>query len=90
MSTLNLRFIHYVYATIIVIADLLVFLILGILLMSYDDNYNSAKGEYWSLASMNRIEQLIYLAFHSWVILNIFALGYLGYQIYRLRAKQRI
>ena len=36
----------------ILIFDYLVFVVLGLLLIGYDDFYDESKGEYWSMASM--------------------------------------
>jgi hypothetical protein len=67
----------------IVAVDIFVFIILGLLLMNYDDFYDSSKGEYWSLASMNSTEKVIYICYNAWVVLNIVGLLYIGYKIYR-------
>jgi len=67
----------------IVAVDIFVFIILGLLLMNYDDFYDSSKGEYWSLASMNPTEKVVYICYNIWVVLNIIGLLYIGYKIYR-------
>lgn len=67
----------------IVAADLAVFVLLGLLLMGYDDNYDSAKGAYWSLSSMNATEQMVYLAYNAWLLIHAIAIPYIGYRVYR-------
>jgi hypothetical protein len=67
----------------IIAVDIFVFIILGLLLMNYDDFYDSSKGEYWSLESMNPTEKVIYICYNVWVVLNIIGLLYIGYKIYR-------
>ncbi len=70
----------------IVLADLFVYLVIGTLMMGYDDTYNESKGEYLSLASMTAYEQVIYLGMQVWNVLNILAIGYI---IYRLTRKNK-
>lgn len=73
----------------IIAVDIFVFIILGLLLMNYDDFYDSSKGEYWSLASMNSTEKVIYICYNIWVVLNIIGLLYIGYKIYRKISKTK-
>ena len=65
---------------IITVADIFVFITLGLLLMGYDDFYDSSKGEYWSLASMNLTEKIIYICYNIWIVLNI--IGFIGIFVY--------
>ena len=88
MTKYKIRFKHLVYAFAIIIVDLLIFMVLGLLLMNYDDNYDSSKGEYWSLESMNASEKLIYYCYQAWIILNVIGLVYLGLKIFRKIKKQ--
>jgi hypothetical protein len=67
----------------IIAVDIFVFILLGLLLMNYDDFYDSSKGEYWSLASMNSTEKLVYICYNVWIVLNLIGLIYIGYKIYR-------
>jgi hypothetical protein len=57
MAKTKIRLIDIIFWIAIIGADLFVFIILGLLLMGYDDNYDSSKGEYWSLASMSTTEK---------------------------------
>ena len=66
----------------IIAVDIFVFIILGLLLMNYDDFYDSSKGEYWSLASMNSTEKAVYIFYNVWIVINIIGLIYIGYKIY--------
>ena len=59
MGKTKICFIDIIYRRAIIGADILFYIILGVLQMDYDDNYDSSKGEYWSLASMNT-RQLFY------------------------------
>ena len=87
MVKFKIRFVDVVYGIAIIGADLFVFIILGLLLMGYDDSYDSSKGEYWSLASMNLTEKIIYICYNAWIILNIIGLVYIGRKIYRKTKK---
>jgi hypothetical protein len=44
MDKLKIRFIDFVNGIVIIGVDLLVFIILGLLLINYDDFYDSSKG----------------------------------------------
>ncbi len=77
------RFVNIIYWLAIIGTDLFVYIVLGLLLMGYDDNYDSSKGEYWSLASMNSTEKIIYLAFMTWNVINIIGLIYIGHRFYK-------
>ena len=79
----KVRFIDIIYWLAIIGADLFVFIILGLLLMGYDDSYDISKGEYWSLSSMNSKEKLIYICYNGWIVLNIIVLVYIIRKIYK-------
>jgi hypothetical protein len=79
----KIRFIGIFYWVAIIGADIFVFILLGVLLMGYDDNYDSSKGEYWSLGSMNTTEKIIYIAYNGWILINIISILYIGFRIYR-------
>ncbi|MBS1570836.1 MAG: hypothetical protein JST62_00360 [Bacteroidetes bacterium] len=83
MVKTKIRLIDIIYWLAIIAADIFVFLIIGLLLMGYDDSYDNSKGEYWSLASMNTTEKIIYICYNAWIILNIIGLAYIGRKIYR-------
>jgi hypothetical protein len=69
----------------IILLDLLIGLILGILLMDYDDFYQESKGEYWSWDSMNTFQKQIYFGMNLWWGLNVIAIGYIIYRILKKR-----
>jgi len=82
MAKLKIRLIDFIYGITIIVIDLFVFILLGVLLMGYDDNYDSLEGECWSFASMNTSEKIIYICYNSWIILNIIGLAYICWKIY--------
>lgn len=67
----------------IIAIDVFMFVFLGLLLMSYDDFYDSAQGEYWSLASMNTNEKIIYVAFNVWIAINLILIAFFICKIYK-------
>ena len=83
MVKTKIRFVDIIYWLAIIGADLFVYMIFGLLLMGYDDNYDSSKGEYWSLASMNSTEKIIYFALQAWNVTNIIGVLYIGRRLYK-------
>lgn len=86
MINTKFRFAHLIYGLALIVADLLVFVILGLLLMGYDDNYNSSKGEYWSFASMRLTEKIIYISYNVWVAINIASLAFIAFKLYKQKS----
>lgn len=83
MVKTKIRFVDIIYWLAIIGADIFVYMILGVLQMDYDDNYDSSKGEYWSLASMNTWQLFFYLLLQLWNILNIIGIIFIGRKIYK-------
>jgi hypothetical protein len=82
MVKTKIRFVDIIYWLAIIGADIFVYMILGVLQMDYDDNYDSSKGEYWSLASMNKWQLFFYFLLQFWNLLNIIGLIFIGRKIY--------
>lgn len=72
----KIRFIDIIFAIAIIGADLFVYIILGLLLMGYDDNYEISKGAYGSWASMNASEKAVHVCFLTWNAVNLLGLIY--------------
>ena len=83
MGSTKVYFKNVIYWVAVIIADIFVYLILGVLQMDYDDNYDSSKGEYWSLVSMNNRQLIFYFALQLWNILNIIGIIFIGRKIYK-------
>jgi len=66
---------------VVILFDILVFLILGLLLMDYDDSYDGSQGEYLSLSGMNFWQKSWYLLLQLWYLINFTAIIYLLYRI---------
>lgn len=64
-------------------AYLFVFLILSLLQMDYDDNYDRSKGEYGSWTSMNTLQQVYYLLYIGWMLIGIVGLVMVAGSVYR-------
>ena len=82
MAKTKIRFVDIIYWLAIIGADLFIYIILGLLQMDYDDNYDSSKGEYWSLSSMNNRQLIYYFLLQLWNLLNIIGLIFIGRKIY--------
>ncbi|MFK8046165.1 MAG: hypothetical protein AB8B72_11765 [Crocinitomicaceae bacterium] len=65
----------------VILLDFSIFLILGLLLMNYDDSYDVTKGVYWSLTSMNFWQKMSYLLLQFWYLINFIGIIYLLYRI---------
>ena len=55
---------------IILVLDFLVYIILGLVLMTYSDFYDESKGEYWSLDSMTTVQKGAFILYYIWLLLN--------------------
>ena len=64
-------------------ADLLVYVILGLFFMGYDDTYTPGKGSYLSLASMTNYEKLIYILINLWHVVNVILIVWAMYKTYK-------
>ncbi len=82
MDKTKIRFVDIFFWLAIIGADIFVYIVLGVLQMDYDDNYDSSKGEYCSLASMNTRQLIFYFSFQLWNIINIIGLTFIGRKIY--------
>ena len=83
MDKFKIRFIDIIYWVAIIGADIFIYMILGVLQMDYDDNYDISKGEYWSLASMNKWQLFFYFLLQTWNLINIIGLIFVGRKIFK-------
>lgn len=83
MRKTKIRFIDLISWIAIIGTDIFIYIVLGVLQMDYDDNYDSSKGEFWSLVSMNKRQLIFYFLLHLWNILNIIGLIFIGRKIYK-------
>ena len=71
IAQIKIRFKPILIGLLILVLDIFIYLLLGFLLMNYEDFWDDSKGEFWSLASMNLQEKVIYLSFQVWNVINI-------------------
>jgi hypothetical protein len=81
------KILSLVYWIAIIAADIFIYMLLGVLQMDYDDNWDPSKGEYWSLASMNNRQIVFYLALQLWNVVNIIAIIFIGFRIVKFVKK---
>lgn len=70
-------------AFLILIFDLIIYIVLGTMLMSYDDSYEESKGIYWRYESMTSSEILSSSAFAAWNLINLIFIGFILYKLIR-------
>jgi len=68
--------------SLVILLDLFVGLVLGTLMMDYDDSYDQSKGEYWSWDSMNTFQKAVSIGMQLWWLVNIGAGLYLLYHVF--------
>ena len=83
MNRLRFKLVDIVCVITIIMADLLVYAILGLLFMGYDDTYTPGKGSYLSLGSMTNYEKLIYILINLWHVVNIILIVWSAHKIYK-------
>ncbi|WP_298481402.1 hypothetical protein [uncultured Maribacter sp.] len=66
-----------------VLVDLAIYVVLGLLLMDYDDFYDESEGAYWSLESMTTSQKTTYIGLNIWHVINVIIIGYVIYRIVR-------
>lgn len=74
---------HIMIGIGVVIFDLAVYVLLGLLLMNYDDFQTEVNGEYWSLAKMTTTEKITYIGLNAWHVINLLGIVYTLYSLIR-------
>ena len=54
-----------------IIFDFAIWVIIGLILLNYEDFYEESKGEYFSLSSMTIIQKIGFFSYYIWIISNI-------------------
>jgi hypothetical protein len=67
---------------LIVMADIFIYIVLSLMMMSYDDFYDEAKGEYRSWESMTPFDKITDSLLLFWNIVNIAAALYILYRFF--------
>lgn len=68
---------------IIILIDISIYIILGTLLMEYEDFYDGSQGEFYSFNSLTRNQKFFLLAFWSWNGFNILTISFLAFRVIR-------
>lgn len=74
----------------IISLDLIVYFILAMLLMQYDDFYDESKGTYWSLESMDLGQKINYIGLNLWHLINLIVIGYVIYRVIKTIRKNAL
>ena len=74
---------------IIIVLDLAIYIFLGLLLMEYDDFYESSKREYFSLTSMTVRQKAVWISYNIWIGLNLIAIACLFFLLFKMGIKWR-
>lgn len=83
MARLKVRPINLLYRAAWAAVDFGAFIFLSVASMGYDDNYDSSKGEYGSLASMNTSERIVFLITILWFVFNAVLVVRIAFKIYK-------
>ncbi|MCI1187162.1 hypothetical protein MON38_06995 [Hymenobacter sp. DH14] len=80
------RIIAYAFLAVF---DVLVYVAMGIALMSYDDKHDDSQSDYGSWESMTDFDKCASVFMTVWNVINVLALVYISYSVYK-RMKFRI
>ena len=81
---------NIVLGVLFIFLDLVLFIIIGLIIMTYEDFYDESLGSYWSLESMTIIQKIAYIGFYVWWVLNILTIIFIGYKIFKSFSKSTI
>ena len=70
--------------------SLVVYMLIGLILMNYDDSYETKKGEYWSLTSMTLTEKASYIGLNLWHLINLTAIIYVIFRLTKRNKKNAL
>jgi hypothetical protein len=65
------QWIKIIIGIFILLFDFFIGLVLGVLMMDYDDSYQESKGEYWSWDSMNTFQKSVSVGINIWWFVNL-------------------
>jgi len=66
-----------VWIIIFVVIDFALWIVIGLVLLNYEDNWDSSKGYYFSLGGMTWLERIAYISYFAWIVINVFFMIYL-------------
>ena len=79
----KIRGINVLFYISLIVADYILLVFLGLLLMGYEDQWNESKGAYWSFKSMTAFEITIYILYNLWYIVNALLIVRFIYLFYK-------
>ena len=66
---------------ILIIIDFALYIVLGLILLNYEDFYDESEGTYWSLTSMTTVEKIAYISYYLLITINILLIIYFTYRM---------
>lgn len=69
----------------IMLVNFVLYIAIGLVIMSYEDFYDKSKGPYWSLRSMTAIQKIAYISYYVLIILNIVLVIYVALRLIKNR-----
>lgn len=70
-----------------ILLDLAIYIIIGLIILGYEDFYSEEKGPYWSLESMTLIQKIAYIGYYIWFVFNFLMIGYLIFKFLKGKFK---
>ena len=67
---MKINYIKIIKWILIIVLDCLVYIAIGLILITYEDHYDESKGEYWSLDSMTIVQKGAFILYYVWLLLN--------------------
>ena len=89
MTRPKFRISNIVFYIVLILADLFIYVVLGMLFMGYEDFYDESEGPWMSLQSMTPKEKIIYYSINVWYIANILLLIWLTFKIIKWFMRNR-
>lgn len=68
--------------------DLALYIIIGLILLNYEDTWDSTKGYYWSLGGMTLLEKVAYISYYILIVINILIIIYLSFKFFKYLKKR--
>lgn len=86
----SITFKRIIKSIVVILVDLAVYLVLGLLMMSYDDFYDESKGEYWGLESMTHFDKAVVFGMYSWHAINLVVICLIVYKFVKALRKRKL
>lgn len=68
--------------------DVALYIIIGLILLNYEDTWDSTKGYYWSLGEMTLIQKVAYISYYILIVINILIIIYLSFKFFKYLKKR--